>query len=245
MKKLLLSFLLFPFLSQAQIVTIDSVKAPARKPVIQKMRSQKLYSYSLGVKLFSYEELPQILNQVNNTNFQREYVSGFIFKFNDNQISYRVTGNFFSDDVAFKNDCEECEEAKGKLRDNALRLGFEKNIIYGNVQPYFGFDLGYRRNSFKGSSSNATSLNYTTPYDVKTQKNGFSISPLVGIKFNVIDHITIAAESSLDLLYSYEKQERAFRDGNFTRTVNNYSKWEFLLRPVGLLTLQYNFAEKY
>jgi len=245
MKKLLLALLTLPFLAQAQIKRVDTIQTIARKPKTSGYQSHKLYAYSIGVKAFGYEELPQILNQVNNNDFRREYLSGFIFKFNDNQISYRITGNFYADDISFKNDCPECEEAKGKVKDNSLRVGFEKNLMYADIQPYIGFDLGYRRSSFKGTSENATSTLYTTPYDVKTQKNGFSISPLIGVKFNLIDHITIAAESSLDLLYSYEKQERTFKDARPTRTVNKYNKWEFLLRPVGMLSLQYNFSEQY
>lgn len=248
MKRILLFLLLLPFTSQSQIRKADSslLKTTSRTTDFPKYKTQKLYSYTIGIKAFGYEELPKILNQVDAETFKTQYLSGLILKINDNQISYRISGNFFSDRITFKNECAECEEVEGRLSDNALRLGFERNFMYSTVQPYFGFDLGFRRNIFKGNARGIQNSGYP-PYDVKTQKNGFSLAPLFGLKFNVANHFTIAAESSLDLLYTYEKQEKTYIGENFNRTPTfaDYTKWEFLFKPVGMLTLQYNFGEIY
>ncbi|WP_256012475.1 hypothetical protein [Desertivirga xinjiangensis] len=248
MKRILLLLLLIPFISQSQIRKVDStlIRVASRNTDFPKYKTQKLYSYTIGIKAFGYEEFPKILNQVDAEEFKKQYLSGLILKINDNQISYRISGNFFSDRISFRNECAECEEVEGKLSDNALRLGFERNFMYSAVQPYFGFDIGFRRNIFKGKSRAIENSGYPS-YDVKTQKNGFSLAPLFGLKFNIVNHFTIAAESSLDLLYSYEKQEKTYFGENFNRTptFTDYTKWEFLFKPVGMLSLQYNFGELY
>ena len=99
--------------------------------------------------MYGIEEFPKVLNQEGSNEYMRPFLSGLIFKYNDNQISYRLSGSFYSDDITFKNQCAQCEEANGKLSDNSLKLGFEKTFIYANLQPYFGFDAGFRRNTFK------------------------------------------------------------------------------------------------
>lgn len=244
MKKFLLALLILPLLSQAQYSKTDSTKTTPRKANFPKYKTHTLYSYSIGVKVFGYEEMPQILNQVKETEFQSQTFSGIMLKFNDNQISYRISGNFYSDNVTFDNNCIECEQAKGKMTDNAIRFGFEKNIVYADLQPFFGVDMGYRRSKFKGSSQTHPNSEkvYTVPYDANTLKNSLSISPFLGIKYSFLGHLTISAESSFDILYSYEKQELNYKT---SLTKNSYRKWEYLLRPVGLLGLQYNFAEQY
>ena len=243
MKKFLLALLIYPLLSQAQYTKVDSVKTAPRKANFAKYKTHKLYSYSIGVKLFGFEELPQILDQVKTSDFEKQYLSGVILKFNDNQISYRISGTFYSDDVTFNNG--EDEVGKGKLNDIAIRLGFEKNIVYADLQPYYGFDIGYRRSKFKGnlSPSSPDPLGSTVP--ARTMKNGLSLSPLLGLKYNFLSHFAIAAETSMDLLLTYEKQELYYNNGGPSKTTNKYQKWEYLFRPVGMLSLQYNFAEQY
>lgn len=244
MKKLLLALLISPLISQAQFSKVDSVKSTPRKANFAKYKTHTLYSYSVGVKVFGYEELPQILDQVKNSDFQKQYLSGIILKFNDNQISYRISGIFYSDDITFQNG--DYEQGKGKANDAAIRLGFEKNIVYADLQPYYGFDIGYRRSKFNGSvASSPENPGLIKPYDARTLKNSLSLSPLLGIKYNFLDHLTIAAETSIDFLMTYEKQNLTYNNGGISKTTNKYQKWEYLFRPVGLLSLQYNFAEQY
>ncbi len=204
------------------------------------------YSYSIGLKAFSYEEFPKILDQTNSDSFRSSAWNGFILKYNDNQISYRLSGNFYSKALSFRNGCDNCEILAGRLNDNHIKLGFEKNLTYNSIQPYFGIDIGIKRSVFNGSTQNNEALlNNSGAYNVKTEKNGLSLSPLLGIKLNLINHFTIAAESTVDIYYSYERQEKAYKDAPGSRTLNKYYKWEYLLKPVGMLSLQYNFGEVY
>ena len=250
MKRILFSLLLLPFFAKAQNVTIDSTsfKNTPRKANFSKYKSRSQYSYSIATNLFSIEEFPKILNQVNSEEYKKLYASGLMLKFNDNQISYRISGTFYSDNISFDNECADCEKVKGKVSDNALRVGFEKNFMYSVIQPYFGFDMGFRRNIFRGSAQDGPNSNVTYPsYDVKTQKNGFSLAPLFGIKVNPINHLTLAIESSIDLLYSYEKQEKNYYgvNTNPAPSFSDFKKWEFLFKPIGMLSLQYNFGLVY
>lgn len=239
---------LFSILSlslQAQITRIDTVNTSDINLKPSQFKSQKLFIYSIGIKAFSIEEFPKILNQVNASDFITTAVSGIFVKLNDNQISYRLSGNYFSKDLSFKNECEECEEANGKMKDFSTRIGFEKNFVYGTLQPYLAFDVGYRRNSFKGEVKNGSIPNYTNPYYVTSLKNGFVMSPNFGLKLNPVNHITLAIETGIGLMYSYEKQERTYHDANRTRTFSDYQKWEFLLKPVSMFSIQYNFGLSY
>ncbi|MBC8052505.1 MAG: hypothetical protein H7Y13_05535 [Sphingobacteriaceae bacterium] len=231
--------------TQAQIIRIDTVDNSNVKIKSSQYKTSRLYMYTIGLKAFSYEEFPKILNQTNANNLVTTVVNGVFVKLNDNQISYRIATNFYKQNITFKNECEDCEEAKGQVKDFSARVGFEKNFVYGMLQPYFAFDIGYRRNAFKGDVANAGTLNYSNPYEVNTLKNGLSLSPNFGLKFTPVSHFTFSIESGIGLLYSYEKQERVSKDINRTRSFSQYNKWEFLLRPVSMATIQYNFGLAY
>ena len=244
-KLLLLGFCAVSFSVNAQIRRIDTIATEDINLKPLQSTGQRIYMYTIAFKAFSLEEFPKILNQVNSDEYLSSFGSGLLLKLNDNQISYRIAGNFYSKDITFKNECEECEEANGQMKDFSTRIGFEKNFVYGAVQPYLAFDVGYRRNSFEGEVKNATALNYTNPYTVNTLKNGLLMSPNLGFKINPVSHFTLALEAGMGLLYSYEKQERVYQDMNRTRTFNEFRKWEFLLRPVSMVSLQYNFGLVY
>ena len=246
MKKILLALLsVLSLSSQAQIIRIDTVNNSNINIKPSQFKNRRLYMYTFGVKALSLEEFPKILNQVNSNDYVTTKMSGVFVKLNDNQISYRLGANFHTEDISFKNECEECEEANGTVKDFSAKIGFEKNFIYGMVQPYLAFDIGYRRNSFSGDVKNASAIHYTNPYQVNSLKNGFLMSPNFGFKFNPVGHFTFAVETGIALLYSYEKQEKTYQDVNRTRTFSDYQKWEFLLKPLSQVSLQYNFGLAY
>ncbi|WP_316803023.1 hypothetical protein [Pedobacter nototheniae] len=200
------------------------------------------YNYSVGLRVFSLMQLPKILNQTNTQDYTNAYANGLMLKFNDNQISYRISGNYFRNDVKFDNTCATCEIGSGKVTDYSFKIGFEKNFNYSRIQPYFAFDLGYRSNRFTGIVSpkiqSASSVNQTA--DVT--KNGLVLTPAIGLKVNIISQLAFFAESNLDFYYSYEKQDIADPNG-VARTVNTYRKWEFLLNPISA-GLQFNLNRK-
>lgn len=189
------------------------------------------YNYTIGARAFSIMQLPKVLNQINTQDYTKMYGNGLIFKFNDNQISYRLSGNYYRNDLTFNNTCETCEIAKGKITDYSFKVGFEKNINYSRIQPYFGFDLGYRSSQFSGMISPAPSSTSIVNQNAETIKNGLVLTPVLGLKVNILPQLNIFAESNLDFYYSYEKQDLAEANGN-GRTVTTYRKWEFLLNPI-------------
>lgn len=230
---------------KAQITRIDTTRNNRVVLKSSQFKTHRLFMYTLGLKVYGLEEFPKIFNQVESNELRPLPLSGLFFKINDNQISYRLSANFYSKDVSFRNECQDCEEANGDLTDFSAKIGFEKNFLYGPVQPYVAFDIGYRRNSFDGNVRDAANLIYTEPYDVTSLKNGLHLGTGLGIKFNPINHLTIAVESGIGSLYSYEKQERVYQGPNRTRTFNEYKKWEFLLQPVSMVSFQYNFGVTY
>ncbi|MCZ4245748.1 hypothetical protein [Pedobacter punctiformis] len=200
------------------------------------------YNYSIGFKAFSLMQMPKVLNQTNTQDYTNAYANGILLKFNDNQISYRISGNYFRNDVEFDNTCETCETGKGKVTDYSFKIGFEKNFNYSRIQPYFAFDLGYRSNRFTGTvspkSTGASSVNQTAD----ATKNGLVLTPTIGLRVNIISQVSVFAESNLDFYYSYEKQDITYPSGA-ARTVNTYRKWEFLLNPISA-GIQFNINRK-
>lgn len=197
------------------------------------------YNYSVGLKAYSMMQLPKILNQVDQDNINT-YFNGAIVKFNDNQISYRISGTYLKKDITFNNTCATCEIASGTVTDYSFKLGFEKNFTYAVVQPYFAFDLGYRYNRFAGEvKPNMASFDGKTTTAIK---NGLVLSPVIGFKVNVLPQLTLFAESNLDFYFSYERQDTTEPDGS-SRTVNTYRKLESLLNPISA-GLQFNISRK-
>jgi len=201
------------------------------------------YNYSVSLRSFSLMQLPKVLNQTNTQDYTKMYGNGGILKFNDNQISYRISGNYYrSTDFQFQNTCETCEIGRGKITDYSFKIGFEKNFNYSRIQPYFAFDLGYRSNRFTGTLRPADPIVGNTNQSADATKNGMVITPSLGFKINIIPNLSIFAESSLDFNYSYEKQDIT-PSNPANRTVNTYTKWEFLLNPVSA-GIQFNFNSK-
>ena len=198
------------------------------------------YNYSIVVNGYSLMQMPKILNQKNAERFTNFAFRGGMIKFNDNQISYRLGGSYLKKDVELANNCVDCQKANGTMTDYAFKLGFEKNINFSRIQPYFGFDIGFRYNKFDGTlintndllSSKAVAYSSMEPNGVETSKTGFTAAPVIGIKINPVSMISLFAESNLEMFYSYERQEMVAADANNTRTLNKYNKMEWLLNPV-------------
>lgn len=246
MNKLLQTLFLFLFIisaAGAQELNLDTLRSKKKFNYPAPSFRNKIYLYSAGLRTMRIDQFPKIMKQTNAGSFKPKYLDALMIKFNDNQISYRLKGSYYYDDLSFNNDCDDCEIVKGKLTDFAFTAGFEKAVNYSMIQPYVGLDVGFRKNSFKGRAQNATEvIAYTTPYEVTAEKNSMLFAPLFGIRFNLIDHFSIAAESSIYLQYNYERQEKTYQDAGRSRNFRNDRNWEFLLRPISL-SLFYNFGQ--
>ena len=246
MKKILLTLIFSLVMVSAicQVIRIDTVKT--ERVIVKKRRGemeiQNSYSFTAGVPVFGIEQFPKILNQTNSSALHQTYLNGLLFKYNDNQISYRFAGTLTNETTTFNNECADCEVTTGKIQDYQIRAGFEKSILYTRIQPFFGAEIGYRSNKFKGFSQAVGSSYAVTPYDVVAEKRGAVLTPLAGLKFNLIDHLTLNTEAGFDIFFSYERQKKTYRDANRTRTLQTYSKLDFLPRPLASFSLQYNFG---
>jgi hypothetical protein len=200
------------------------------------------YNYSIGARAFTLMQMPKILNESESYDLVQAPYNGAFFKFNDNQISYRIGGTYYNKSKSFYNNCETCEAADGKLTDYSFKVGFEKNFNYSRIQPYFGIDLGYRSNRFSGLIQNNNVLKGAVSKaaldgptsKVEATKTGLVLAPFLGFKINVIDQMSFFAEANLDYFYSYERQEAVTQDANNTRTLNKFYKSEFLFNPVSI-----------
>lgn len=205
-------------------------------------QSQSDSNYSFGLKLLSVEKFPKILNEVkNNSQYYSPTLNGLVFKVNDNQISYRFQiSNYENNDYSFTNECSTCETLNGVYKDFNAKLGFERSLTYSAVQPFYGIDLGYRSTTFIGQSKNQST---SAPlYNADIEKNGALIYPFFGLKYTVLKALTISAETGLDFLYSYDKEIKS-TSSNTIQSINNFKRWQYIAKPLGILSLQFNFGE--
>jgi hypothetical protein len=183
--------------------------------------------YSFGVRGYNYLELPELFNQSKNHRYIESNFSSYIVKFNDNLYSYRLSGSYLNKNTQFSNNCEGCSLATGKVKDYSFKAGFEKNFIYGPLQPYLGFDLGYRSNEFDGYLTD----NEPNDVNVRTRKRGFTLSPVLGVKINPLKEISIFAESNLEYFYAWGKTDQ---QGPGIISGNRFKKGELLNNPVSV-----------
>jgi len=210
------------------------------------------YLYSVGVRGYSYMQMPKIMNQTTGNSYLNSYFNNFILKFNDNLFSYRLNGGYMSRDESFRNNCANCELVSGKMKDYSFKIGFEKNFTYSKFQPYFALDLGYRSNKFDGTSNNINPIlnaqadvtNTVLPSNqVLATKEGFTITPVFGIKINPIRELSIFVESNLEFFYSYERQESVPQDASNIRSLEKFHKTEYLFNPVSV-GIQFHIGNK-
>lgn len=183
--------------------------------------------YSFGVRAYNYMGLPKTLNQSDNHRYINTEFSSYMIKFNDNLFSYRLIGSYLNKSTSFANNSDS-ESANGKVKDYFFKAGFEKNFNYGHIQPYIGFDLGYRSDEFNGTLTGAAIQNT----DVFTRKRGFTISPVLGIKFNPIKAVSFFAEANAEWFYAWGKTSSTLQAEEASNTVNKFKKGEILYNPV-------------
>jgi len=185
------------------------------------------YNYSLGIRGYNYTQMPKLFNQSNTDTFLTSYFNSYIIKFNDNLWSYRLNGSHLRKDVVFANNCDNCETIDGVMKDIAFKVGFEKNFNYSVVQPYFAFDMGYRSNTFDGKAESTIQPSY----NIKSTKDGFTVTPTLGIKLNPHEQISVFVESNMEWFYSSTTEER-HQGGTTGPSSSKYKKGEFLLNPI-------------
>lgn len=223
MKKII-ALVLFPFLASVGFA-----------------QSQSDSNYSIGLKLFAVEEQPKLLNEVrDNSTFYTSGLNGLMLKVNDNQISYRFSGAFFSKaDYSYINECSNCEIVKGKYNSLDLKIGFERSLIYSRIQPIYGIDLGYKKVNFEGTSNDQSTSN--TLYDVNIEKNGVAFTPFIGLKFNILRSLTVSGEAGFDFIYTNDKETKT--KGNMIVSNSNFNRWQYNSKPLAQLSLQFNFGK--
>lgn len=242
MKVIVLFFVLCMGVSaaEAQVVRIDTVTYPAPQvPKTKKNNFNVDYWYTVAVRAYGYEQFPQLLNQA-EIPFLSSYFNGVLFKYNDNQIGYRLQGNYFDQNIGFENECEGCAWASGRLQNTAIKFGMEKSISYARLQPYFGADIGFMTQQFKGNSINHASAERVFVEDIK---NAVLFSPLIGFKLYLIPRVAISAEANFNVAYSYQKLNAYASEARTgPPTQSRRYKWEYFFAPLASVSLQYSFG---
>ena len=210
---------------------------------ILNVRSQSNSTYSIGFNAFSYLQLPGIENQ-DPLKYITTKFNGGLFKIDDRQINYRLSGRFTAQSVDFKSNCKNCYLINGKVTDYAIKMGFEKNLNYSSIQPYFAFDIGYRYNRFKGLRDFIDLQRTIALTDqMETIKNGLTLSPALGLRITPVEQLSIFAEGSFDLYLSHLRIQTVAQNTAAQRTETSGSKKEFLLSPV-TVGLQFHLGSR-
>jgi hypothetical protein len=194
---------------------------------------------TFGVRAYNYVGMPKMLHQTDKQNYLGSAFSSYLIKFNDNLFSYRLNGSYFDKSFSFANNCADCAVANGKVKDYTFKAGFEKNFIYGPVQPYIAFDLGYRSNGFDRSISNLTAQDLL----VASRKRGFTVTPSLGLKVNPIPEISIFAEGNIEYFYAWGKETSASLEDNSMRSATKFKDGEYLLNPISV-GVQFHLGKK-
>lgn len=239
----------------AQVIKIDTVQYPV--PTIPKRKNYHFntdYWYTLALKTYSYEQFPQILDQPSDLPYLSNYLTGLLFKLNDNQISYRFqVGYVFRKNLALANECVGCGTAVGDFQHTSVKIGVEKNINYSRFQPYFGTDVGFMFQRYDGRTTTFSQDESGQPLHrnalVEDNKNALLISPLLGFKVYVVPKVAIGAEANFNLGYTYRKTNTydALEGGpsgaysSVPAQTKRY-RWEYFFSPIAAVTLQYNFG---
>ena len=127
----------------------------------------------------------------------------------------------------------------GNYDDLNFKIGFERNITYSRLQPFYGIDFGYSEGKFNGITKDFKSNAFLN--NVNIQKNGVLASTFIGIKFNIIKYLTLSAESGIDFIYNFEKEIKS-NNTNAVISSSSFRRSRFVNKPLGMLSLQFNFG---
>jgi hypothetical protein len=125
----------------------------------------------------------------------------------------------------------------------AIRVGFNLDISTNNDKgKYFDSKLGYEAYLVKDKWQIIGGIDASYSYDGGNfQPNDLTIlglSPLVGVKYHVSKHFSIATECKLNFLYSMYRNSESF-DPNANR-----DEFDVNIGTVGMIIISYHFNLK-
>jgi len=216
----------------AQVTRIDTVEYPNTALPKQQTRTFNTdYLYTIGLKVYGYEQFPSILDASGDDSYFNTYFNGLMLGFNNNQMTYRLQASHYRDDRFGNRSCPDCEEAFGKFSNTALKLGFQYHTNYLRIQPYLGADIGVMVQRYRAGYAPAGESG--TLIDRKVA--GLA-SPFIGVRAFIIPKLSVAAEASFNMAHSTQKTSGGI-DGDKTKHA-----WETFFAPVAGISLQYHFG---
>ncbi|MBL7952624.1 MAG: hypothetical protein JNM62_12995 [Flavobacteriales bacterium] len=123
---------------------------------------------------------------------------------------------------------------QGRFQDLALRVGYERRLSKGRVQPFVGIDLAYHRTRKLGTYEGRGDFppyEYAGTTDVTYRQH--RISPIVGLTYRFAEHFSIAADAS----FSYVISRRIEPDDGLHRA----DRTEVIIDPVRTFSVNYFF----
>lgn len=220
----------FPAL--AQVTRIDTVQYPNTELPKQHTRTFNTdYLYTLGLKIYGHEQFLPLLHQPDDGSYLNTYFNGLTLGFNNNQLTYRLQASHYRNDGFGSRPCADCDEAVGRFRNTALKVGLQYHLNYLRVQPYLGADLGamIQRHELGFATTEGTT-------ELVGRQVAALASPFVGVRMFIIPKVSLAAEANFNVAFGSQKTSGGM-DGERTSHA-----WQTFYAPVAGITLQYHFG---
>lgn len=152
--------------------------------------------------------------------------------------SLRFKYEYFNDDYSFTTHSFDFyyENIEGRLLNNKVLFGLERNFIDSRFKAYGALDIGLSLFRYKGIFSYYNGYDLLVSPSVPFKVNGFGISiqPTIGMKYRISSNINIMIESSLSFEKGFEKND----------LYNMFQKNKFIPRPISLFGLSYTFKKE-
>jgi hypothetical protein len=125
----------------------------------------------------------------------------------------------------------------------ALRLGFNFDISSDNDKGnYFDGKLGYEAYLIKNKWQVIGGFDGSYSYDKANYQSNYinviGFSPLIGVKYHLSKHFSIATECKLNFLYNMYSDPESFDPEA------NREEWDINIGAVGMLIVSYHFNLK-
>lgn len=161
--------------------------------------------HELGINLFSWINLD--LEQVIHRDGDMPVANGLLYKLHCGRNVFRAGADLFRYryEEGARPDPEESiypwySYAEGRYQDFALRLGYERRLTKGRLQPFVGVDLSYRLLHKVGHYEGRGDF---PPYEYAGETDetwsGYHAGPLVGVAYAVGEHLSVSVEGCVQM----------------------------------------------
>jgi hypothetical protein len=162
------------------------------------------------------------------------YTNGILFKHHFNKFSARLGFDYVEHSYRYEASTDQFNYNlnNGKSFTKNFRLGVEKSLFEGKLQPFFAADIIYSRGRYNGITEGYG--DFMLPYRLSYAFNStaYGLSPALGLKYRPFRRFSITAETAFSFIHykTYGSREYPPRKA-----------LELLTHPLRMLSFNYHF----